>query len=170
MPNRYFTTWTQQQIDKLIELHAKGFSYSEIARELGGVHSRNSCIGKGSRLGLTRLTREQKPPKPKRPRCKHGAMAKRLRATREGRRDETASSPALLPPPPAPEHWKPLIELERNHCRWPAGEGVGIRFCGNHTHEGSSYCSFHRVKARAPRVQRTAGSGFVLQRLAAGKA
>ncbi|HEV2748190.1 MAG TPA: GcrA family cell cycle regulator [Allosphingosinicella sp.] len=44
-------SWSDQRIDRLKELWAKGMTASHIADELGGV-SRNAVIGKAHRLGL----------------------------------------------------------------------------------------------------------------------
>src|SRR3954470_17097799 len=48
-------SWTDERIDRLKKMWAKGATASQIADELGGV-SRNAVIGKAHRLGL-----EQRP-------------------------------------------------------------------------------------------------------------
>lgn len=45
-------TWTEQRVEKLKELHAKGLSAAAVAKKLGGV-TRNAVIGKRHRLGLS---------------------------------------------------------------------------------------------------------------------
>jgi len=44
-------SWTEERIDRLKAMWAKGATASQIADELGGV-SRNAVIGKAHRLGL----------------------------------------------------------------------------------------------------------------------
>lgn len=44
--------WTEQSVALLKTLHAKGWSASDIAREIGSGVTRNAVIGKIHRLGL----------------------------------------------------------------------------------------------------------------------
>ncbi len=53
-------SWTEQRIDQLKTMWAKGATASQIAEELGGV-SRNAVIGKAHRLGLEQRPSPVKP-------------------------------------------------------------------------------------------------------------
>lgn len=53
--------WTDERIATLRDLLAKGCSYSEIARALGGGITRNAAIGKAQRLGISERLKPSKP-------------------------------------------------------------------------------------------------------------
>src|SRR6201994_3381740 len=53
-------SWTDERIDRLKSMWAKGATASQIADELGGV-SRNAVIGKAHRLGLEQRPSPVKP-------------------------------------------------------------------------------------------------------------
>lgn len=60
--------WTEADTETLKFLRAKGYSASQISAALGGRYSRNACIGRAARLGLSApsITRhiERKKPRP----------------------------------------------------------------------------------------------------------
>ena len=45
--------WTPEDVEALKSYITKGFTASQMSRQFGGRHSRNSCIGKCHRLGLS---------------------------------------------------------------------------------------------------------------------
>lgn len=166
------TSWPPEHSQALRKYHAKGMSYSEIAKVLnarfGASYTRNAALGRAQRMGLgdSEEKRAQK------------AMLERMVRERisqarssDSRISDTRPAGVILsefrPPKLArikvepaklrcvevsPRHLA-LVELERNDCRYPYGgdeEGEAITFCGHPRREGSSYCSPHFHLSRAP--------------------
>jgi hypothetical protein len=133
----------------------QGLSFGLIARKvselLGYRVSREATIGRAYRIRahgaakpLTQLSRH--PPKK---RIETGAaLFERLNRARP--------VPAPVPPSPAGTGFLSiaLIDLDETHCRYPHGDGLAVRFCGQAKVEGSAYCAAHTklcyVKGRAP--------------------
>jgi GcrA cell cycle regulator len=76
-------SWTEERIDRLKTMWAKGATASQIAEELGGV-SRNAVIGKAHRLGL-----EQRPSP--------------VKSGEDKDKKKAAAAPAAAAPRPAPK-------------------------------------------------------------------
>ena len=93
-------SWTDERIERLKNMWAKGATASQIADELGGV-SRNAVIGKAHRLGL-----EQRPS-----------------PVKAGEEKEARSPPPRLPLPPLrnplpkPKRPSPLLRLPPRRLR-----------------------------------------------------
>jgi GcrA cell cycle regulator len=153
--------WTEQRIARLRELHAEGWSFSEIAADLGEGLTRNACIGKAARIGLPGRERNA----PKRGTTKRRQAPPKLRIVRRLQRtnpfnndmkvvetvegDEPIST---LDPNDIPvEQRKTLLELEPNDCRWPYGDPGkdNFFFCGAPKVDGFSYCGTHRRVSRS---------------------
>jgi GcrA cell cycle regulator len=146
-------TWTTERIEALKIHFQAGLSCREIANEIGV--SRNSVIGKISRLSLTRdkggVIRAVK---------KEPATAPRPRGAQRLRQLLLKSFPSE-PEPVAPDepihngHTCSLFELSKETCRWPISTPgqPDFCFCGNQPIEGMPYCAGHsrlayRVSAR----------------------
>lgn len=140
--------WPQEREEMLKKLWAEGLSASKIALRIGSI-TRNAVLGKRQRLDLpTRkglYANVKRQPKPHRA---DGALAQRVKKLRNG----THPTPSRcddgdrLPPP---SDWLTFAELEPNSCRWPAGEGKDIRFCGAPKCDRSeSYCDYHEARSR----------------------
>jgi len=119
--------WFGDRVERLKELWPE-HSASYIARLFGNL-SRNAIIGKANRLKLPR----KKP---------SGNTTPRIRP----RPKPVAPPPPEPPPVPMQPEFLALTfdELETGDCRYPQGEYVPFRFCGQMAEEGSSYCRFHR--------------------------
>jgi hypothetical protein len=134
----------------------QGLSFGLIARKvselLGYRVTREATIGRAYRIGaqgsakpLTQLNNH--PPKKKRIETGAAFVEKLCRVR-----------PVPAPPPPSPAGTGflgiALIDLEQTHCRYPHGDGLDIRFCGQAKVEGSAYCAAHTklcyVKGRVP--------------------
>jgi GcrA cell cycle regulator len=62
----------------------------------------------------------------------------------------------------------PLVELERDDCRYPYGgdkEGEEIAFCGHPRLPGSSYCAPHARVTRSPGPASGRAAGAVVLKL-----
>lgn len=141
--------WNPETVGTLVRLQADGLSASQIAAAIGGL-TRNAVIGKISRLKLvchrktqprlprvvrpreiTLLTREQKATR----------QRERVFARASGWKERTAPDVELAPEQPQPQEFLALTfsELQRGDCRYPRGEGEGIRYCGQPATR-QSYC------------------------------
>jgi GcrA cell cycle regulator len=128
---------------QLVDLWNAGNSCSQIARALGHGISRNSVIGKVTRLGLNgrQTTSRMTHSVPKGP-----------------------ARPKLVPKePPAPViEEEPVILEDGSHvtimtvtdrmCRWPIGDPTAsdFHFCGRSSKFGAPYCEAHARKAYQP--------------------
>lgn len=142
--------WTDERVDKLIELWKDGLSASQIATRLGGV-SRSSVIGKVHRLGISyRDPASPPPPKAGRPR-KPGAVG------------PAAAPRAIVTPAPAPEIRVPPAVVKiaytgRHGCKWPIGDPAAesFSFCEQKAADGKPYCVEHARAAYQPRQKKAA--------------
>jgi GcrA cell cycle regulator len=149
-------TWTIERVELLKNHFAAGLSCREIANEIGV--SRNSVIGKLSRLNLTR-EKTLKPPrrddggKP-RPKSVPRLQYRMLRNIFAEAAPATENEPIL-----SDQHCS-LLELSKERCRWPISTpgAEDFCFCGNPPLEGVPYCAGHTRLAYAPGSrQRRAG-------------
>lgn len=137
MDKRYGFNWDTAAIERLKILWKDGYSASEVGAFLGV--SRNSVIGKLHRLGLTGMRRRRTRPE--------GSKAPRMRAPKPVRRPQPQIPQMRTdkrPPGPLAPFTLSLLELGPRHCKWPRGERVPYRFCGQLRAENSSYCSEHQ--------------------------
>jgi GcrA cell cycle regulator len=138
--------WSDNLVEQLKDLWAEGKSASQIARALGGGHTRSAVIGKAHRLKLLgRAKPERKPAAFKMP-SNHG----------------TARNRKVLPLPIQREaHPDPLLTTDGDKitmltvsdrtCRWPHGDPLDadFHFCGHVPKEGRPYCEAHCQRAAA---------------------
>ena len=145
--------WDDGLIQRLTELHARGYSSREIALQMGDEFvglkfTRNSIIGKRHRLCLPHRALPIVQPKPKQIRNrKRGPYRKR----------KGAAGPRgieMKPKEPRAEPGGPLTiyQLGPDNCRFPLGNFPFV-FCGKQQAEGSSYCLGHYLLTHHP-VQR----------------
>ncbi len=146
--------WTDERVERLKTLWAEGKSCSEIAKDLRWV-TRNAVIGKISRLGLAR-----------------GDSADAAAAYSRRAAKLSKPKPEATPPKPVrvfrpvPTEPGPLVaaveaiaagvgavvlmDLKREHCRFPVGAAAGAEqlFCGRpREHDETAWCSHHRAIA-----------------------
>ena len=117
--------WTDERLEELKKLWAKGLSISQIGEALGV--SRNAIAGKAHRMGL-----------PKRP-----SPINRLRA--EKPKAEAAVEEQDLP---LRLELRQLV-WSRSKCCWPTGDPKknGFVFCGDTVVPGKPYCLTHCQEA-----------------------
>lgn len=148
------TIWNELVVIKLKALWSLGETATKIAEQIPGT-TRNSVLGKAHRLNLpVRANLTERRPRPpwdpnrdprrkveKVPKPEREAAAKKVRAA-----PRVFAFRAQIPirkKAVAPEFLGlELIELERNACRYPHGEGPYF-FCGQPSEPTSSYCSYH---------------------------
>jgi GcrA cell cycle regulator len=146
--------WNDEQIDEFRRLHEDPqWSYSDMARMLqtkfGGKLTRNSTIGKASRLHFPKRRRNKDDETRPRGRPRRGPDYNLIHRA-------TASKAATKPAPMKfttdrdipHEQRRTLAELTNWTCRWPVGEPStpGFYFCGHLSADcadGRVYCAHH---------------------------
>lgn len=146
-------SWPENHSKKLAEFVVGGEkSYAQIAEalnaEFGTEYSRNSCIGRAGRMGLSnpfQIKTAKKEPAP--------PLAKRARLVRANS-NSTALRLIHVNEPTSPSGLRcvdviprglTLLELQPGECRFPSGEGSEITFCGHSILASFSYCAPHRA-------------------------
>lgn len=149
MSNQFATTWTEDRVALLREIHAQG-SNAWIARVInertGSQFSRNAVIGKRMREGIGANAKpgqrigNQITPRPRRRRSTG------LRAQNGWRLPPDFSTFEDMPE--AEFLNVPLLGLTANQCRYARGGGGDepYLFCGQPTKKESSYCPHHHAR------------------------
>jgi GcrA cell cycle regulator len=131
--------WPDELIEKITQMWKDGSSAGEIAAAVGDGRSRNSIIGKLTRLGVMGGSRPHK--------------AK----TFNFKNPQTPKLPTQVKPTPVPAAVQPvsredgaLVTLDNigpRECRYSHGEigTPGFRFCANKTDENASWCPYHHT-------------------------
>lgn len=147
------SSWTDEEIDLLAKLWAKGWTASQIARELGRV-SRNSVIGKVHRLGLSGNNRELSDHDLNKAKRKALARAQQRSIKQARAANKAAKKPrrrgGKIPPPPMEisTNGTSLYERKPDQCCWPleTRDETTWRYCGAVVEgEGASYCQYHAM-------------------------
>ena len=139
-------SWTDEKVEKLKELWAKGHTASQIAAALGDT-TRNAVIGKAHRLNL-----EARAP------SKHSGTS----VSRENKQIRRGPAPTsrkakfqsiLLDKNFEPENPKSLEELTDTTCKWPIGHPNEEKFyfCGRKPEGEFPYCKLHVLYAFQPK-------------------
>jgi GcrA cell cycle regulator len=170
------TNWTPEHSDALREYHAKGMSFSEVARAINAkfktAYSRNAALGRAKRMGLAGPERASEPKHwpelpplaipPRKARERH--LPESARPIPFFERTETAKLRCVEI---MPRHLS-LIDLEPRDCRYPYGgdeDGEAITFCGHPRRPGSSYCAPHFHLTRGPDTELERAVSTVVLRL-----
>lgn len=152
--------WNPQRVQLLEEMWAQGFSAAQIANELSrdGVYfSRNSVIGKKSRMRLPGRPQDQARARAKIAGRKSRAIKARIRA----RKPAEAPLPPqdiILPPDDFACVEVSLMDLTANHCRSVLDKqdshGLSL-YCGNPvlTGKSQSFCAGHHKRYFQPYVR-----------------
>lgn len=140
--------WTEPRVARLRKLWLEGFSATQIAADLGGGVTRNACIAKIRRLGLSGRASPSSPAqvKPRAPAKPRPTPA----APRPLAADATEAAPRVAPAPLPPEpevqgaQMVTILELPAHACKWPVGFPQPVQlFCGRRRHEQTPYCAEH---------------------------
>jgi hypothetical protein len=138
-------TWNDELDFALKNCVAAGHSFANIAvkinREFGATLSRNACIGRAQRLGLS-VSRT----------VKVDGAEHRLNRKPEGKtktitikpKPQFACEPAtgLRVADVVPLNIS-IYDLNDSTCRWPLGEQAPFTYCGCHALDGVPYCWPH---------------------------
>lgn len=153
--------WTEAETQTLRRLWSEGYSASQIAKALGTGRSRNSCIGKINRLGLSgtpRAPRNRAPVKShiKNARIRHGATARRAaKASRAPQADAPSLREALILSLPPLEPARRIASIQDRECRFICGDPLtdAHAFCARPAVSGGSWCKHHLWLVTAPTLR-----------------
>ena len=143
--------WSERDDETVRDLWAKGYSASEISKQLDN-RSRNSVIGRIWRLKLPkRITEKSSRDTAQRERRKNerATVAKNKTATFTLRRAERFKLPPQpIEPPTAVKIGKGILilDLKPHHCRdviGYLGELGKPMYCGEPKYKNTSYCEYH---------------------------
>lgn len=151
--------WSEERVERLKALHARGLSCSIMAYEIGGV-SRNAVIGKLHRLGLSNASStihrdNQFGRKPRKPREKTVRIVRangnsnKMRMFTAAKIEVEALRCAEVDPLKVS-----LIDLDPHQCRYPVNDVSPFLFCGHQKMDGSSYCAPHFMLAHRSEADR----------------
>lgn len=155
--------WSDERVEKLKSLHAKGVSCSIMAAEIGGV-SRNAVIGKLHRLGLSNAKStvhrdNQYGRKPRPPRTPPEKTVRIVRANGNSNRMRLMESAKVqvqeMRCVDVVSLNVALLDLEPHQCRYPTSDAPFL-FCGRGKMEGSSYCAPHFMLTHRSEADRRA--------------
>lgn len=142
--------WGEDEIETLKRLWLEGCSAGQISRALEKRRTRNSVIGKVTRLGLPKRTGN----------AAHrnqlvGHPTKKDRRVNLNPARKTKSELRLEPEPDALTLNGALIGIDQvggSMCRWPHGDinAPGFHFCAQPQKPSSSYCEIHAARAVQP--------------------
>lgn len=138
--------WTDESVEQLRQMWAKGLTANEIAKKLGV--TKNAIVGKVHRLCLKAR------PSP----IKTKTNETEVKAVEETVVAEVAEVQEVVEEviEPVHEEKKPLagtnvrlIELDSHTCRWPIGDprDEDFCFCGKKVRAGQTYCDEHSAMA-----------------------
>jgi GcrA cell cycle regulator len=156
MRNNVNSPWTDERMEKLVDLHSRQWSCAQIAAELGNGITRNSVIGKLHRMGVSggsaSMSRHDRM---MRQRASEDRKSEARKLKRRMMREQGISVVRPRSPRPRPK-LEPLLicvdvaprgisfaDLEDGDCRYPDGEGADMTFCGHPSVAGRSYCGPH---------------------------
>lgn len=148
---RHEQGWTEPRVARLKKLWLDGLSATQIAADLKGGVTRNACIAKIHRLGLSGRAGPGGAPadmaQTARIQRRAQANPKPVRVASNAARTYAQPEPVALPPEPvvkAEPQMLTLLELPAHGCKWPIGGPTPVqRFCGCRRSGETPYCAEH---------------------------
>ena len=133
------SNWTKENVE-FLKKHWGSFTAREISEKMGAGFTRNSIIGKASRLGLSAKIKTRTATSNES--FKNSESDKIIKSKR-GRRSKFKS--LLIEKDFEPENPKQLEELTDNDCKYPIGHPneKDFYFCGRTSLKDFSYCKLH---------------------------
>ena len=141
------SNWTKENIE-FLQKYWGTCTAREISEKMGGGFTRNSIIGKASRLGLSAKIKTRTAATNK---SFDESLLKKNNTPRKGRKNRFKS--LIIEKDFEPENPKQLEELDENSCKWPIGHPneKSFYFCGRSSLKDFSYCKLHLLYAYQPK-------------------
>ena len=133
------SNWTKENIE-FLQKHWGTGTAREISEKMGAGFTRNSIIGKASRLGLSAKIKTRKATSNQ---SQENNLEHNNFKAKRGRRSKFKS--LIIEKDFEPENPKQLEELTDNDCKYPIGhpDEKGFYFCGRTSLKDFSYCKLH---------------------------
>ena len=144
------SNWTKENIE-FLQKHWGTCTAREISEKMGAGFTRNSIIGKASRLGLSAKIKTRKAASIQN---LENNLDENNTKTKKGRRSKFKS--LIIEKDFEPENPKQLEELDDNTCKWPINhpDQKDFYFCGRSSLKDFSYCKLHLLYAYQPKGKR----------------
>ena len=141
------SNWTKENIEFLRQ-HWGTCTAREISEKMGVGFTRNSIIGKASRLGLSAKIKTRAATSTK----NFEESIEKKSDKKRGRRNSKFKS-LIIEKDFEPENPKQLEELDESTCKWPIGhpDEKSFYFCGRSSLKDFSYCKLHLLYAYQPK-------------------
>ena len=141
------SNWSKENIE-FLRKHWGTCTAREISEKMGGGFTRNSIIGKASRLGLSAKIKTRAATTNK---SFDESLVKKNDTLKKGRKSRFKS--LIIEKDFEPENPKQLEELDENTCKWPIGHPNEEKFyfCGRSSLKDFSYCKLHLLYAFQPK-------------------
>ncbi len=141
------SNWTKENIE-FLQKHWGKCTAREISEKMGAGFTRNSIIGKASRLGLSAKIKTRKATSNQN---LENNLDDNNTKTKRGRRSKFKS--LIIEKDFEPENPKQLEELDDNTCKWPINhpDQKDFYFCGRSSLKDFSYCKLHLLYAYQPK-------------------
>jgi len=141
------SAWTKENVEFLKKNWGLATA-RELAEKMGSGFTRNSIIGKASRLGLSAKIKTRTATSNKNFENLEENRIVKTRKTRGGR-----FKSLIIEKDFEPEQPKQLEELDENSCKWPIGhpDEKSFYFCGRSSLKDFSYCKLHLLYAYQPK-------------------
>ena len=148
------SNWTEENVE-FLKKNWGSFTARELAEKMGPGFTRNSIIGKASRLGLsakikTRSTSINQ--------NLNKFENNKITKNKKSRRSRFQS--LIIEKDFEPENPKQLEELDEQSCKWPMGhpDEKSFYFCGRTSLKDFSYCKLHLIYAYQPKGKKEENS------------
>ena len=139
--------WTDEKVD-FLKKNWGLFTARELAEKMGPGFTRNSIIGKASRLGLSAKIKTRNVAS-----NQNNESSNENKNLKQRRNKKSRFSSILIEKDFEPENPKQLEELDENSCKWPIGhpDEKNFYFCGRSSLKDFSYCKLHLLYAYQPK-------------------
>jgi len=141
------SNWTEEKVD-FLKKNWGSFTARELAEKMGPGFTRNSIIGKASRLGLSAKIKTRSATSNKK-----FENSQEERNIKQRRVRGSKFKSLIIEKDFEPENPKQLEELDENSCKWPIGHPneKSFYFCGRSSLKDFSYCKLHLLYAYQPK-------------------
>ena len=140
------TIWTKEKCDFLKDNWGRATA-RELAEQMGPGFTRNSIIGKASRLGLSAKIKTRA--------ATSNQNFENNLSYKKGKlkRGRNKFKSLIIEKDFEPENPKQLEQLDENSCKWPIGHpnDKSFYFCGRSSLKDFSYCKLHLLYAYQPK-------------------
>ena len=141
------SNWTEENVE-FLRKNWGSFTARELAEKMGPGFTRNSIIGKASRLGLSaKIKTRSTSVNQNLNKFENNKIIKNTKSRR------SRFQSLIIEKDFEPENPKQLEELDEQSCKWPIGhpDEKSFYFCGRSSLKDFSYCKLHLLYAYQPK-------------------